>query len=61
MQPSLIVINAPVLDDFPGLIETHEPVLVQTFIPEPAVEALHVAIINRLTRTYELKLDPARC
>jgi hypothetical protein len=60
MRPGLIIIYPPCLDDLPNLIETHEPVLVQTFIPELAVEALHVAIINRFAWTNELQLDAAR-
>ena len=59
MKPILIVINAPVLDDLSGLIEAHEPVLVQAFIAESAVKAFHVAVIDRFPWPNKLKLDPA--
>lgn len=46
VQPGLIVINPPVLDDLSGLVKAHEPVLVQTFVAEPAVETLPVTVID---------------
>jgi hypothetical protein len=59
VRPGLIIIDPPCLDKLSNLIEAHEPVLIKTFIPKFAIEALHVAIINRFARTNELQLDAA--
>lgn len=47
----------PFLDNLWDLIEVYKPVLVQAFIPEIAVEALHVTIIYRFSGANELELD----
>jgi hypothetical protein len=59
MRPGLTVIQAPCFNDIPDLLEAAEPVLVQAFVAKPAVEALHVAIVDRFARADELQLDPA--
>jgi hypothetical protein len=38
----------PGLDDLARLGERTEPVLVQAFVPEPADEALHDRVLDRL-------------
>ena len=43
-----IVVDPPVFDDVLGLCEASDPVLVQAFFSEPAIEALDVGILGRL-------------
>ncbi|MPN40286.1 hypothetical protein SDC9_187822 [bioreactor metagenome] len=45
MGPLGIVFLPPVFDDLTGMAHRHEPVLVQTFIPELTVEAFDVSIL----------------
>jgi hypothetical protein len=40
VETSLIVIGPPFFDNLLGLVEAHEPILIQAFIPKLAVEAL---------------------
>src|SRR5882724_5419290 len=40
-----------------GVLETVEPVGVQTLIAESAVEALDEGVVDRLSRTAEMKID----
>ena len=44
--PYLVVVDAPLADDHPGLRERLEPVLVQALVAELAVEALDVAVLH---------------
>jgi hypothetical protein len=39
MGPAAVVVEPPGLDDLAGIGEIEEPVLVEAFIAEPAVEA----------------------
>ena len=48
--PHLVVVDAPLTDDIPGLRERLEPVLVQALVAELAVEALDVAVLHRPAR-----------
>jgi hypothetical protein len=57
--PVLVIIDPPCLDDLSDLVKAHEPILVQAFITELAVEALHVAIIHRFAGSDELEFDPS--
>jgi hypothetical protein len=54
---NLIVIDSPILDLPPSIIEVREPVLVETFFPDTAVEALQKRILSRLPGLDEMKLD----
>jgi len=53
-----VVLEAPSLDLFPGVPKIVEPVLVQTLVPELAVEALDVGVLRRFPRVDEVQLDP---
>ena len=44
-------------DDLPGMIKTQKPVNVQAFVPEPAVKAFDVSVVDRLTRAIEYQFD----
>src|SRR3546814_8586792 len=48
--PHLVVVLPPSLDDAACLVEAREHLLVQAFVPEPAVEALHEGVLGRLPR-----------
>jgi hypothetical protein len=60
VRPTLVIIDPPCLDDRSDVIEIYKPVLVQAFVPELAVEALHETIIDRLARADELQPDSVR-
>ena len=51
-----VVLDPPLLNDTLRLGHGDEPVLVQTFVPELAVEALDVRILIRFARSDERQL-----
>jgi hypothetical protein len=57
VRPHLVVVEPPSLDRSAGVAEINEPVLIQTLVSELAVEALDIAVLNRLPRTDEAELD----
>lgn len=57
-RPDFGVVDPPLLDDLAGVADAVEPVLVQAFVAEFAVEALHVAVLLRLARLDEGVLHP---
>src|SRR5436190_11218722 len=48
MRPVMVVIDPPSLDDLSGGVQAAEQVLVEAFVAEATVEALHEAILHRL-------------
>jgi len=52
-----IVVHPPALDDLPGILQADEPVFIETFDPEPAVEAFHIGVLHGLPQLDELQLD----
>src|SRR5262249_58034913 len=52
-----VVVLPPLLDLLAGIGQTAEPVLVQTFIAEAAVEALNVAVLHRPSRLNRVPLE----
>jgi len=52
-----VVVGPPVLDDFARLADAREPMQVQTFFTEPAIETLDVSVLGRLAGTNEVELD----
>jgi len=54
--PVLIVVDPPVLDDPFCLGQVHEPVQVQPFFAEPAIETLDIGVLGRLARVNKVKL-----
>lgn len=50
MGTTLIIVYAPGLDFAPRILQGHEPVLVQTFLSQPAIERLHSGIVRRCSR-----------
>ncbi len=55
--PHFVVILAPQGDDLPGLGQGLEPVLVEAFVPEPAVEAFDIGVLGGLSRLDQDVLD----
>src|SRR3954453_6306415 len=49
MRPVMVVIDPPSLDDLSGGAQAAEQVLVEAFVAEATVEALHEAILHRFT------------
>jgi hypothetical protein len=59
MGPLVVIIKPMIFSDSTGMSYAHEPVQIQAFIPELAVEAFHIGVIDRLPRANEMKLYPA--
>ena len=57
MRAFCVVIDPPAFDDLARLTDAGEPVLVQAFIPETAIETLDVRILGRFARIDEIQLD----
>jgi len=55
MFSDFVVVVPPSLDDGPSIVDRGEPVLVEAFVAEPPVEALHVAVLVRLSRLNEVQ------
>src|SRR3990167_3835374 len=53
-----VVVLPPGLNEAPRLFEGGEPMLVQTLVPKPTIEALDIAVLGRLARVDEVRLDP---
>lgn len=49
--------GSPGLDFTFRVVEAHEPMLVQTRLPQPPVEALDRGVIRRFTRATEVDLN----
>ena len=57
MWPDLIVVSTPILHFLPGVVKAQEPVRVQTFASEFAVEGFDEAVVRRLSRPREIPHD----
>lgn len=57
MRSDLIIVSTPCLHFLPGIFKAHEPVRVQTFRSELAVERFDERIVCRLARPGEVKHD----
>ena len=57
VRSNFVVVSTPSLAFSLRLVEAQEPVGVQTFNPELAVEAFDVGIIGRLARPTEVESD----
>ena len=52
-----VVVDPPFFDDLARLAEVREHVLVEVFVAEASVEALHEAILNRFARRDVVPFD----
>ena len=59
VRPDRVGVLPPGLDEAPRRLEGREPMLVQAFITQPPIEALHVGVLHRLAGVDEVQLDPA--
>jgi hypothetical protein len=50
MWTTLVIILPPVINDFPGVSDIAEPVLIQTFIAKSSVKALNKSVLRWLAR-----------
>src|SRR3954469_4192126 len=57
MWPNCIVVDSPLFDQRTGIRQADEPVLVQAFISELAIEALDMPILGRLARRGKVEHD----
>ena len=53
MRSLVIVLLAPEADDLSGMSDVFEPVLVQAFVTQTAVETFDVAVLHGLAGIYE--------
>lgn len=58
MRADGIVIDPPGFDNAASLAETVEQVLVETFVPQPAIERFHKRILRRLSGRNVVPFDP---
>jgi len=58
VRTHFVVVALPAVDGEARIGEPGEPVLVQAFVTEPAIEALHEGILDRFPRPDELQLHP---
>ena len=65
MRTELVVVPSPALYFVSGVLQRHEPVHIQAFVPEDAVEELDMWVARRCTwmRVIELKMlrKPSAC
>ena len=52
-----IVFDPPRLDFAPGIVQAQEPICVQAFLPDAAVEGFGEGIIGRLARARVVQHD----
>ena len=57
MRSDLVEVRPPRLDLAPGVVQRQEPVCVQAFITQTAVEAFDEGIVGRLARPAEVQRD----
>ena len=43
----MVVFPAPRLDQYARLVQAREPVLVEGFVPQAAVEAFYISVLDR--------------
>lgn len=58
MRSNLVVVLPPGRDGVPGLRQRIEPLLVEAFVPELAVETLDITVLHRATRLYQDVTNP---
>src|ERR1035438_3687422 len=56
----LVVINSPVFDGFPCVVQSEKPVLIQTFLTKFPMEAFDVSVLHRSSRRDEVQCDLIR-
>jgi hypothetical protein len=59
VRPRDVVLDPPRLNRSLRIAQVHEPALVEALVPELAVEALDVGVLDGFPGTNELELDPA--
>src|SRR5579862_2346718 len=57
MRPDFVIVSTPILHFLPGVVKAQEPMRVQAFAPELAVEGFNEAIVRRLARPREVEHD----
>ena len=58
MRTELVVVPSPALYFVLGILQRHEPVHVQAFVPEASVEGFYMRIVRRRTGTGVIELNP---
>lgn len=57
VETSLIIMYSPDFDFTPRILQRHEPVIVLSFLSQPAIEWLHRSIICWCSRSVEVNTD----
>lgn len=57
MWPDFVVVFSPFINNLPGFFQRSEPVLIQTSIPELAIEAFNKGILGWLAGLDDLQPD----
>jgi hypothetical protein len=58
VRPDLVVVFSPELDVLLRVGKVHKPVLIEALVPQPAVEALDVAVLRGLGGANEVQRNP---
>lgn len=56
MRTALVIILSPVINDFPGVNNIAEPVLIEAFIAKASVKTLNKSVLGRLARLDKSQL-----
>jgi hypothetical protein len=59
MWPDFVVVSTPILHFLPGVVKAQEPVRVQAFVSELAIEGFDEAVVRGLARPGEVENDTA--
>jgi len=57
VRSGLVEVRPPRLDLAPGVVQRQEPVRVQAFVAQPAIEAFDEGVVGRLSRPAEVQRD----
>lgn len=57
MRAAQVIVVSPVFDSLPGMAVAGEQVLVEAFVAQASVEALHEAVLHWLARRNVMPVD----
>ena len=49
MRSNIVVVYTPSLQFFAGIVKAHEPMRIQAFLPEAAVEGFDESVVSRFS------------
>ena len=61
VRTALVIVPSPRVDLAPGIRQRQEPMEVQAFVAEPAIEGLHEGVFGRFSRAREVQRYAGDC